>query len=547
MNDSSKGCARISGRELWTVAAGFLLLTLVLTYPQVRHMTSHVGQEYDAEFSIWRLAWIAHQLPRDPRHLFDTNIFYPARDTLAFSDAILLPGLIGAPLLWVGVNPIAVYNGLLLGAFVASGVAMYMLARDLHDSRIAGWFAGVAFAFAPYRFGHYAHLELLWAWPIPLALRAFMRVITTRRMRDGVWLAVFVALQTWSCLYYALFLVTALAIMTPVLLLGRSLREITALAKPALLAVVVCGLLVAPYAWPYMSAERKIDTRTEQEVGNWSPTWQNYTTPPPRSWLYGRQRAPHNIELVLFPGVTVLAVALIGLWPPLDRRRIAYGVLLIVAVDLSLGANGLTYMTLYRTIGTYRNLRVPARLFIIVSAALALLGAEGCARVLRAVRRPAARATIGAALVGLVLAESAAMPLGLRPVEKTPSLYAWIQTQPPPIVLEWPVPDLGSLGATHEPAYMYYSIGHWHTLVNGYSGNYPASYIELLDRLRTFPSDESMRYLRGRSVDLVILHSEFDARGYQDARMRLDRRTDVRLERGGVSEHGEIAVYRVLK
>jgi len=118
---------------------------------------------------------------------------------------------------------------------------------------------------------------------------------------------------------------------------------------------------------------------------------------------------------------------------------------------------------------------------------------------------------------------------------------------PPPIVLEWPLPQPDSLGMTHEPTYMYYSIGHWHTLVDGYSGNYPPSYIELLDRLRTFPSDESMRYLRQRSVDLVILHSEFDRRRYGEMRMQLDRRTDVRLERGGVSEHGEIAVYRMIK
>jgi hypothetical protein len=56
-----------------------------------------------------------------------------------------------------------------------------------------------------------------------------------------------------------------------------------------------------------------------------------------------------------------------------------------------------------------------------------------------------------------------------------------------------------------------------------------------------------MRYLRERSVDLIILHSEFDQRRYQHMRLQLDRRTDVRLERGGVSERGEIAVYRMLK
>ena len=30
-------------------------------------------------FSMWRLAWIAHALATDPRHLFDANIFHPAK------------------------------------------------------------------------------------------------------------------------------------------------------------------------------------------------------------------------------------------------------------------------------------------------------------------------------------------------------------------------------------------------------------------------------------------------------------------------------------
>jgi hypothetical protein len=547
VNGSLAADDRISTRELCLVFAGFLLLTLALTYPQIRHMSTRIGQAYDAEFSIWRLAWIAHQLPRDPRHLFDANIFFPARDTLALSDAILLQGLLGAPLFWIGVPAIAVYNVMLLAAFVASGVAMYVLARDLTGSSIAGWLAGAVFAFAPYRFGHYSHVELLWAWPIPLAIRAFLRLVSLRRTKDAVWLGVCVALQTWCCLYYAIFLLMALAIMTPVLMVGRPRREIAALAKPALLAVIVAGALIAPYAAPYLSTERNVDARSEAEVASWSPRWENFTTPPPRAWLYERGRIVHNMELVLFPGITTLALAAVGLWPPLDRRRLAFGVLLAAAVDLSFGANGLTYMTLYRTVGVFRNLRVPARLFVLVSAALAILGAAGCARVLRAIRRPALRVAIGLAFIGLVLAETAAMPLDLRRLEPVPPLYSWIATQPPPIVLEWPLPDPGSLGVTHEPTYMYYSIGHWHTLVDGYSGNYPPSYLELLDRLRTFPSDASMRYLRERSVDLIILHSEFDQRRYQHMRLQLDRRTDVRLERGGVSERGEIAVYRMLK
>src|SRR4051812_43549628 len=110
MRPSSIPGARSSNLREWLgVWAGFIGLTLLLTYPQVRHLDSQIGTHYDALFSTWRLAWIAHQLPRDPAHLLDANIFSPERGTLTFSDAILLPGTLGAPLLWLGAPPVLVH------------------------------------------------------------------------------------------------------------------------------------------------------------------------------------------------------------------------------------------------------------------------------------------------------------------------------------------------------------------------------------------------------------------------------------------------------
>jgi hypothetical protein len=45
---------------------------------------------------------VAHQLPRDPVHLFDANIFYPAKHTLAFSEHLFTLAMMGAPLAWGG-------------------------------------------------------------------------------------------------------------------------------------------------------------------------------------------------------------------------------------------------------------------------------------------------------------------------------------------------------------------------------------------------------------------------------------------------------------
>ena len=51
----------------------------------------------DAQLNEWILAWVAHQLPRAPLQLFQANIFYPAQDTLAFSEPLIVPALLGAP------------------------------------------------------------------------------------------------------------------------------------------------------------------------------------------------------------------------------------------------------------------------------------------------------------------------------------------------------------------------------------------------------------------------------------------------------------------
>ena len=57
--------------------------------------------------------------------------------------------------------------------------------------------------------------------------------------------------------------------------------------------------------------------------------------------------------------------------------------------------------------------------------------------------------------------------------------------------------------------YMYASIFHWQPLLNGYSGFYPRSYIELIEMMRAFPSDEAIAYLKRREVDLIVLHGTY--------------------------------------
>src|SRR5207247_1234786 len=135
----------------------FTFLTVVMTYPQALHMTDGVHDDGDPLMLTWVLAWVAHQLPRAPAHLFDANMFYPERNTLAFSETLLVPGVIVAPLHWLGVGPILIYNLVFLSGFAISGVGVALLVRRLTGNAGAAILAGIVFACPPYRIDPVAH------------------------------------------------------------------------------------------------------------------------------------------------------------------------------------------------------------------------------------------------------------------------------------------------------------------------------------------------------------------------------------------------------
>jgi hypothetical protein len=182
----------------------FAGLTAVVTYPQVRWIATRVPYSSDPYFSIWRLGWVAHAIVTSPRDLFQGNIFYPAPATLGYSDAMLLPGTITAPFFWAEINPVLIYNLAFLAALILSGWTVFRLALSLTGNVAAAIVAGIIFAFTPYRFCHYMHLELKLVFWMPVALLLVHRVVENGRLRDGV-LSLTMAAQLFSSIYMGVF------------------------------------------------------------------------------------------------------------------------------------------------------------------------------------------------------------------------------------------------------------------------------------------------------------------------------------------------------
>ena len=121
--------------------------------------TSARLDNHDAELNTWIVAWVAHILPRDPLSLFEAPILYPEPHSLAFSEHMFVPSVMGAPLLWAGASPVLVYNLLIIAGLALSGWSMYLLMRRWTGSESAGIIAGLIYAFNAHVLTRFVHLQ----------------------------------------------------------------------------------------------------------------------------------------------------------------------------------------------------------------------------------------------------------------------------------------------------------------------------------------------------------------------------------------------------
>jgi hypothetical protein len=532
---------KTTAREFALLLVGFSVLTIALTWPQIIRLDS-VADLGDPLFSIWRIAWVSHQLPRHPLALFDANQFYPERLTLTYSDSLIVPAVMSAPFFWMGAHPVVIYNLLLLSGFVLSGVAMFLLVRALTGRIDAGMIAGALFALYPYRYEHYSHLELEMTMWMPLALLGLHRTLAKGRVRDGLATGLAFALQTLSSLYYGCFLAVYLVVAGGALWLGRGRpgKPIASLTAGAVLAAV----LIAPVAVEYIASRPMMGTREEGTIEFYSATGPDYLKPTFRSALYGRWSDGGIPERALFPRLMPVALSAIALWPPLSAARIAYTLGLVLAVDGSFGLNGATFTSLHAVLSPFKGLRVPARFSLLAGLTLAILAGYGAARLLE--RWPRRRGALTALILALVVIEAVpVMPLE-RAWHEPPAIYASISGKQPPVVLaEFPMPR-DFYRSDFDARYLYFSTFHWQNIVNGNSGFFPPSYKELLEREQEFPTEASLNYLRSRGVQYLTMHGRFtNPDRYRNTVEWLDARPDLELVAAAPWEEAESRLYKL--
>lgn len=492
----------ITIREFASALAALVVGTLAALQQQTGDLYA-VPDRGDPLFSMWRMAWVRHQLIADPRHLFDANIFHPLPKTLTYSDSMILPALASSALAALHVHPVVAYNVMLLAAFVLSAVATYVLARSLGVGPFGSWIAAVAFTIAPFRVNHLSHLELQMTMWMPIALLAVHKGFKDgRRIYAGL-LAIVLAAQWYSSMYYGLFLTLYVVVFALVLIGSERIRDRRLWHLAA--GLCIAAALVSPLIVVYEKSAAQRGDRPRETVAAFSATPADYLRTASRQPVY-RALLPHSIhaERALFPGAATIAFAVAGAWPPLTASRVALIAGGIVAFDGSLGLNGVLYPVLYRLFPPLHSVRVPARFAVLVVLTLAVLAGIGAARLLARLQNTSARGVAAGFLTALIILDawphSDRLPIWRSP----PSVYAALPARGS-VLFEFPVHSPAERFSENLP-YMYFSMWHWRPLVNGYSGFIPASYDAMLRGVATFPDAPALKYLAGVGVTHIGLH-----------------------------------------
>jgi hypothetical protein len=490
-----------------------LLLAIAHTWPLALDPGRHSRNDNaDAELNEWILAWVAHQLPRDPFNLFEANIFYPAHDSLAFSEPLIVPALMGAPMAWLGASPVLVHNVVLIAGLALTAFAACLLLEAWTGSLMAGLVAGSMLAFNTHTLTRIAHIQALHLYGLPLALLAADRLIRGGSYRAALMLALWVAVMAYTSGYLVVFAAFMLAIAFVSRMPEWLPRARTVIPRFAM-AAVVGALAILPVYLPYrrVAIEQQM-VRTLDVVKDYSATLPGYLASAGRvhfaTWSASFFKDPVDS---FFPGIVILALAALAIVLAFRRRTDEDGaatvtrgrVIMLVAIGvtgfvLSLGTATPIYGWAFNVFPPMQGLRAAARFGNLFLLAIALLGGLGLA-----LWRPSRYLAI--ALVLLVNLESLRAPFTYTRFNGIPGLYKLLADEPGPVVLA-EQPFFPRSGIFLNSPYVLASTAHWRPLMNGYSGYIPASYQRYADAFWYFPEDWAIKAMKDAGVTHVMVH-----------------------------------------
>jgi len=316
----------------------FILLTIFMTYPAVFKMQGHViSDKGDPVFTSWVLSWDMHKFKTGLANYWDANIFYPASNTLAFSENLTGLAIIGFPIMLLTNDIILTQNILILLSFVLSGYCMYLLVNYLTKNPLAGVLAGLVFAFVPVHASKLPHVHMIAAFWLPLIFLYLHKYTDENKFRHLILFVVFYIAQCLTCMYLYVF-VTPFVLTFAVYYAFKKRLNSTATIKLSL-AIVLVFIFSFIFYHKYSDAGNMYGfSRNIQDIEAFSLRLESFFSAPFNNCLYSNIMHQNTPEGDLFIGFLAWVLVFLGLRAEMSKPLYKTSALRTILLSIWYGA-----------------------------------------------------------------------------------------------------------------------------------------------------------------------------------------------------------------
>lgn len=308
--EAEKGYGKAGRRRFAEAVAVFCLFAILVcafTWPLATNLPHYLPPHWDPRLNAWNMSSMSREILANPLHMFRGNDFYPYGTTKSFSEILVVPSLVNAPIFLLSGNPILSYNITLLFFWILSGLTMYLCAREIMGHHWGALLAAIIWTLSPFRTDYYLEFQMQMGFAVPLVILYWYRFLRTQGISNAALAFAFLLVQAVSCWSYALMISVYMPIfsVTYLLLKWRGWKVMKLLGVIPVIAIFC--VVIFPFTWPYfvMRKELGMERRLSEAIPHSADVFTYLESGPIR--MYHFSPTHHHAETSLFPGFVALA------------------------------------------------------------------------------------------------------------------------------------------------------------------------------------------------------------------------------------------------
>ncbi|MCL4353575.1 hypothetical protein M1615_03885 [Patescibacteria group bacterium] len=516
----------------------FLVLAIYITYPLIFHLGSLTPGLGDELFIAYIQNWVMHILFLNPFHLFDASIYFPYRNTLAFSDIFVTSSLLALIPTKILGEPMAAFNFTLITSLLLLGFSLFCLSFYITRDFAASLFSGILVIFSPAVLARAGHLQILSVEWVIFSVLFFVIYLNNPKYKYLLLSCLFFLLQVYNSFLPGYFIIFWVLFMIFFLFAYKKVRLKDIFSKKVMVILFFTLFITVPIIIPYYQVSNRFHyTRDIRDTIHFALQPEDLFYPSgvtrlqkPLLGLASLEKIPANAELK--PGYLGLVFSLLVILSVVyaikqfSRRDYIlnsffitsiFGLLLSLGPALHLGRHTihkpfpiiLPYALFYYIIPGFKGIRNSSRwemLFIIASSVVIAIFLSSVLKNMKTTKK-----TMLCIILFLAIIAEYKFPMkfyGIPAKKDFPKVYHWIARQSKnESFIQMPIFNWDMWPYTeYELRREYYFTLSFPKMLNGYSGFSPPEWQKLVRyELLNFPTQDSISRLKKLGVDYILV------------------------------------------